>query len=298
MNALYYSYMKDAEISFPMFGDLTLNPPATFHLFGIEIYYYGVIIAFGMVLAMIYCSRRAKSFGLTSDNLFDLLIWIIPLSIVGARLYYVAFKWSYYSARPEEIVQIWNGGLAIYGGIIMGLIVGIVWCRVKKISFFATADLLSFGLLIGQAVGRWGNFMNREAYGAETDIFCRMGLTYPGASETYYVHPTFLYESLWNFTGFLILHFLYPKRAYDGQIALVYCAWYGLGRAMIEGLRMDSLYWGSFRVSQVLAAVGCVAAVAALVFLHFRPHDPEKLAERVYARKLEEKAATEKTEQQ
>ena len=298
MNALYYSYMKDAEISFPMFGDLTLNPPATFHLFGIEIYYYGVIIAFGMVLAMIYCSRRAKSFGLTADNLFDLLIWIIPLSIVGARLYYVAFKWSYYSARPEEIVQIWNGGLAIYGGIIMGLIVGIVWCRVKKISFFATADLLSFGLLIGQAVGRWGNFMNREAYGAETDIFCRMGLTYPGASETYYVHPTFLYESLWNFTGFLILHFLYPKRAYDGQIALVYCAWYGLGRAMIEGLRMDSLYWGSFRVSQVLAAVGCVAAVAALVFLHFRPHDPEKLAERVYARKLEEKAATEKTEQQ
>ena len=206
MNALYYSYMKDAEISFPMFGDLTLNPPATFHLFGIEIYYYGVIIAFGMVLAMIYCSRRAKSFGLTADNLFDLLIWIIPLSIVGARLYYVAFKWSYYSARPEEIVQIWNGGLAIYGGRIMGLIVGIVWCRVKKISFFATADLLSFGLLIGQAVGRWGNFMNREAYGAETDIFCRMGLTYPGASETYYVHPTFLYESLWNLIGLIILH--------------------------------------------------------------------------------------------
>ena len=242
---------------------------------------YGVIIAFGMVLAMIYCSRRAKSFGLTSDNLFDLLIWIIPLSIVGARLYYVAFKWSYYSARPEEIVQIWNGGLAIYGGIIMGLIVGIVWCRVKKISFFATADLLSFGLLIGQAVGRWGNFMNREAYGAETDIFCRMGLTYPGASETYYVHPTFLYESLWNLIGLVILHIWSKKgkRKYDGQAFLMYVCWYGIGRAWIEGLRQDSLYISGtdIRVSQLLALCSAIVAVGIMIYVARKHPDPEKM---------------------
>ena len=146
------------------------------------------------------------------------------------------------------------------------------------------------GFLIGQFVGRWGNFFNREAFGAPTMAFSRMGLYNTVTGQWEYYHPTFLYESLWNFTGFLILHFLYPKRAYDGQITLGYCAWYGLGRAMIEGLRMDSLYWGSFRVSQVLAAVGCVAAVAALVFLHFRPHDRENLAENVYARAQEEKA--------
>ena len=251
MNALYYSYMKDAEISFPMFGDLTLNPPATFHLFGIEIYYYGAIIAFGMVLAMIYCSRRAKSFGLTADNLFDLLIWLIPLSIVGARLYYVAFKWSYYSARPEEIVQIWNGGLAIYGGVIMGLI------------------------------GRWGNFMNREAYGAETDIFCRMGLTYPGASETYYVHPTFLYESLWNLIGLVILHIWSKKgkRKYDGQAFLMYVCWYGIGRAWIEGLRQDSLYISGtdIRVSQLLALCSAIVAVGIMIYVARKHPDPEKM---------------------
>ena len=208
------------------------------------------------------------------------------------------FSWADYADNPISVLYIWNGGLAIYGAVI-GAFVGVaIYCRIKKCSLPALLDLVVMGFLIGQFVGRWGNFFNREAFGAPTMAFSRMGLYNTVTGQWEYYHPTFLYESLWNFTGFLILHFLYPKRAYDGQIALVYCAWYGLGRAMIEGLRMDSLYWGSFRVSQVLAAVGCVAAVAALVFLHFRPHDPEKLAERVYARKLEEKAATEKTEQQ
>lgn len=280
MNLLTSTIMRDAEISFPMFGDLTLNPPASFRLFGLDIYFYGVIIAFGMILAMIYCSRRAKAFGLCSDNLFDLLIWVIPLSIVGARLYYVAFKWNYYSVFPAEILQIWNGGLAIYGGIIMGLIVAVVWCKVKKISFFATADLLSFGLLIGQAVGRWGNFINREAFGAETDIFCRMGLTYPGG-ETIYVHPTFLYESLWNLIGLVILHIWSKKgkRKYDGQVFLMYVFWYGLGRAWIEGLRQDSLYIAStdIRVSQLLALVSAVAAVVIMIYMAKKHPDPEKM---------------------
>lgn len=280
MNLLTSTIMRDAEISFPMFGDLTLNPPASFRLFGLDIYFYGVIIAFGMILAMVYCSRRAKAFGLCSDNLFDLLIWVIPLSIVGARLYYVAFKWNYYSVFPAEILQIWNGGLAIYGGIIMGLIVAVVWCRVKKISFFATADLLSFGLLIGQAVGRWGNFINREAFGAETDTFCRMGLTYPGG-ETIYVHPTFLYESLWNLIGLVILHIWSKKgkRKYDGQVFLMYVFWYGLGRAWIEGLRQDSLYIAStdIRVSQLLALISAVAAVVIMIYMAKKHPDPEKM---------------------
>jgi len=137
--------------------------------------------------------------------------------------------------------------------------------------------MVALGFLIGQGIGRWGNFFNREAFGAATDSFFRMGLynVFTGAWE--YYHPTFLYESLWNGVGFLFLHLLSKRRKYDGQIALGYAAWYGLGRAMIEGLRMDSLYWGNFRVSQVLAAVSCFAAVVALVVLHFRPHSEKDL---------------------
>ena len=264
---------------------------------GFNIYWYGVCIAFGICLALVFAFRHSIEFGVDPDSMVDVILIGIVLGIASARAYYVAMAPFKYESI-WEMIAIRDGGLAIYGAVI-GAFVGVaIYCRIKKCSLPALLDLVVMGFLIGQFVGRWGNFCNREAFGAPTMAFSRMGLYNTVTGQWEYYHPTFLYESLWNFTGFLILHFLYPKRAYDGQIALVYCAWYGLGRAMIEGLRMDSLYWGSFRVSQVLAAVGCVAAVAALVFLHFRPHDPEKLAERVYARKLEEKAATEKTEQQ
>ena len=174
----------------------------------------------------------------------------------------------------------------------LGAFVGVVvYCKIKKCSLPALLDLVVMGFLIGQLVGRWGNFFNREAFGAATDAFSRMGLYNTVTHEWEYYHPTFLYESLWNLCGFLLLHFLYPKRAYDGQIALGYVAWYGLGRAMIEGLRVDSLYWGSFRVSQLLAGFSCVAAVAALTVLHFKPHDRENLAEHRYAEALARKAA-------
>lgn len=280
MNFVTALVSRDAEISFPMFGDLTLDPPASFELFGRDIYFYGVIIALGMILAALYCAKRADEFGVTSDELFDLLIWVIPLCIVGARIYYVIFRWDYYSMFPSEIIEIWNGGLAIYGGIIAGLIVGLVWCKVKKIPFFAMADLTSFGLLIGQAIGRWGNFMNREAFGAETDIFCRMGLTYP-SGKTIYVHPTFLYESLWNLLGLILLHIWSKKgnRKYDGQVFLLYVFWYGLGRAWIEGLRTDSLYIGStdIRVSQLLAIVSALTALAAMVVMARKKPDPDKM---------------------
>ena len=160
----------------------------------------------------------------------------------------------------------------------IGAAVGIlVFCRYKKIHVGAVLDVVSLGFLIGQSIGRWGNFFNREAFGAPTDSFLRMGLYNSYAEAFEYYHPTFLYESLWNAAGFVILHFLSRRRQYDGQIALGYVAWYGLGRAFIEGLRMDSLYIGSFRVSQLLAAISCIAASGILLWQLFRPHSPDKL---------------------
>ena len=174
-------------------------------------------------------------------------------------------------------MYIWEGGLAIYGGVIGAVIGVIVFCRIKKISLGAVLDLVVLGFLIGQAIGRWGNFFNREAFGAETESVLRMGLYNTVIGKYQYFHPTFLYESLWNAAGFVLLHCLSGKRKYDGQIALGYAAWYGLGRAIIEGLRTDSLYMGPFRVSQLLAAVSCLAAVAVLIWQMFRQHDPAEL---------------------
>ena len=175
------------------------------------------------------------------------------------------------------MLYIWNGGLAIYGGV-LGAVAGVaVFCRIKKIKLPALLDLVCLGFLIGQCLGRWGNFFNREAFGAETDCFIRMGLYNTFTGKVEYHHPTFLYESLWNLVGFIGLHLLSKRRKYDGQIALGYAAWYGLGRAFIEGLRTDSLYLGSLRISQVLAIVSCVAATALLILFHFRTPAPENL---------------------
>ena len=281
--------LRSAQISFPMLGDWSIDPPYSFNLFGLEIYFYGVIIALGFILAALYCAKRAKEFGLSSDELYELVIWLIPTCIIGARLYYVLFKLDYFIANPNKIFALRDGGLAIYGGIIAGIIVGIIWCRAKKIRVFAVADLTAFGLLIGQSVGRWGNFINREAFGAQTEIFCRMGLTVPGF-ETLYVHPTFLYESLWNFFGLIVLHIWSKKgkRKYDGQVFWLYILWYGLGRAWIEGLRSDSLYIGStdIRVSQLLAIVSAVVSLVILIINARKQHGPEDMF--VNARKGED----------
>lgn len=281
--------LRSAQISFPMLGDWSIDPPYSFNLFGLEIYFYGVIIALGFILAALYCAKRAKEFGLSSDELYELVIWLIPTCIIGARLYYVLFKLDYFIANPDRIFALRDGGLAIYGGIIAGIIVGIIWCRSKRIRVFAVADLTAFGLLIGQSVGRWGNFINREAFGAQTEIFCRMGLTVPGF-ETLYVHPTFLYESLWNLLGLIVLHIWSKKgkRKYDGQVFWLYILWYGLGRAWIEGLRTDSLYIGStdIRVSQLLAIVSAVVSLAILIINARKQHNPEDMF--VNARKGED----------
>ena len=263
-------------ISFPSLG-ISVNPPRSISLGPLNIYFYGIIIACGLVLAVLYCMNRSKEFGIKEDDILDGVLWVTPFSICCARAYYCIFAWQEYAADPISVLYIWNGGLAIYGGVIGALIGVSVLCKLKKIKLPAMLDLVLLGFLIGQSIGRWGNFMNREAFGAPTDSFFRMGLYNTVTGQTEYYHPTFLYESVWNLCGFVLLHFLSRRRKYDGQIALCYAAWYGLGRCIIEGLRMDSLYWGSFRVSQVLAGISCVAAVIVLLWQHFREHPEEKL---------------------
>ena len=270
--------MKYTTISFPGLG-LEFDPGRTIELGPLTIHYYGLIIATGLVLAAMYGMRRAKEFGATEDHVLDGVLWITPIAIVCARIYYCVFSWEMYADNPIEVFYIWEGGIAIYGGV-LGAIVGMyAFSRIKKLNFFAVLDLVMLCFLIGQSIGRWGNFFNREAFGGETDSFLRMGLFNTRTDSWEYHHPTFLYESVWNAIGFVVLHFLSRRRKYDGQVALGYAAWYGLGRAFIEGLRTDSLYitGTNIRVSQLLAAISCGAAVFVLVWQAMKPHDPEKL---------------------
>lgn len=266
-------------ITFPNLG-ISVNPSrVAFNVLGKDIYWYGIIIAAGFLLAVIYAMRRAPSFGLNEDNILDMLFVAVPLAIVCARLYYCIFYWDLYRDNPIAILYVWEGGLAIYGGVI-GAVIGVaIFCRVKKLPIGPLLDVGSLGLLIGQMIGRWGNFMNREAHGAVTDSFFKMGIADAAGNVTYY-QPTFLYESVWNLVGFVALHFYSKRRKFDGEVFLLYLAWYGLGRAWIEGLRTDSLYLFNtgIRVSQLLAALSCVAAIAVLVYVRVvRKPQPEKL---------------------
>ena len=265
-----------SSISFPFLG-IEVNPPRVLELGPLTIHFYGAIIAAGLLLGMLYCLRRSREFGLKEDDILDGFLWITPFAIVCARIYYCVFSWDEYAADPISVLYIWNGGIAIYGSVIGAIIGMAVFAKIKKVKLTSVLDLVLMAFLIGQFIGRWGNFMNREAFGAATDSYFRMGLYNTVTGSWEYYHPTFLYESVWNMVGFLLLHFLSKKRQYDGQMALGYAAWYGLGRCFIEGLRVDSLWWGPFRVSQVLAGVTCVAALAVLAWQYTRPHDPENL---------------------
>ena len=223
-----------SPITFPNLG-ITVDPsPVAFTVFGKDIYWYGIIIASGFLLAVLYMLHRAKDFGVTQDDVLDMILWAVPIGVVCARLYYCIFYWELYADDPISMLYIWEGGLAIYGGII----------------------------------GRWGNFMNREAHGAVTEAFLKMGLQDAAGVVTYY-HPTFLYESVWNLIGFIGLHLFSKKRKFDGEVFLLYVAWYGLGRAWIEGLRTDSLYLFStgIRVSQLVAIVSFLAAAGILAWV-------------------------------
>lgn len=274
-------------VSFPGFGLSFRVKSVAFRLFNWPIHWYGLIIATGFLLAVLFCGKRARRFGIEQDDILDLLLYAVPLCIIGARLYYVIFYLDRYRLKDGSLdfgamIRIWDGGLAIYGGIVMAIIVAAVFCKKRKISFFSLADLGSYGLLIGQLVGRWGNFVNVECYGGPTDLPWRMGIfeTVNGVYQYSEVHPTFLYESLWNLVGLILLAFVLEKhRKFDGQIFFSYMAWYGLGRAWIEGMRTDSLYFFStgLRVSQVLAIIFCVVAVVILAIQLHRPHSPEEL---------------------
>ena len=272
---------RDSVISFPGLGIFGLNPPASFSVFGHRIYFYGVLFALGFTLGILYCARRSKDFGLKSDDFYDMVILLSPLSILCARIYFVLFRLDEFAGRPLiAYFAVWEGGIAIYGGIIGGILAIWLVTRRKKLPFLAMLDLTVFGVLIGQIIGRWGNFMNREAFGAQTEIFCRMGLTDP-SGHTIYVHPTFLYESLWNLVLFLGLWLWVKKgkRKYDGQMSLLYLFFYGLGRAWIEGLRTDSLYIGhtGIRVSQALSLVLVLFAGALLLWERRREHPASEL---------------------
>ncbi|MGN0648802.1 MAG: prolipoprotein diacylglyceryl transferase [Oscillospiraceae bacterium] len=269
---------EEIEVEFPnLFGGFAMNYYRGFQLFGkVDIYWYGVIITLGVVLAYIYAMCRVKSFGLSKDRVFDVVFGALIGGFLGARIYYCVFQ----TLDPNSGVSydfvttfttIRDGGLAIYGGIIGGFLVGFIMCKIRKVNFFAMCDIASFGFLIGQCLGRWGNFFNQEAYGSVTDpnyIFGMTGTIISKANEPgALVHPCFLYESVWCLLGFVALHFYSKKlRTFDGEITLMYIAWYGLGRAFIEGLRTDSLMLGDFRISQIVGAVSFVVAAGLFVF--------------------------------
>ena len=251
----------------------------------VTIRWYGVIIAFGLMLAVLFGGRMAYKWKIDIYKMIDILIYGALGGIVGARLYYVAFEWDYYSAHPGEIFQIWNGGLAIYGGLIAGLLCAFIVCKVEKINIPNLLDLCGMSFLIGQGIGRWGNYANQEAFGVNTTLPWGM---YSAKTQAYLselaasgsaiavdpskpVHPTFLYESLWCLLGFVILFVICKKaRKFSGQIFLCYGVWYGVERTVVEGLRTDSLYIGNtnIRTSQLVSVVlAVVCAVLLVIFL-------------------------------
>ncbi len=287
-----YEYARtDMPISFPgLFGDWSINPsPVAIPIMN-GVRWYGIIICAGLILAVLFCCRQGKKYGITEDNIYDMMIWQIPLCILGARLYYVVFYLDMFRNADGglnwgKMVAIWDGGLAIYGAVITAFFVLLIFCRRKKLSFGAFADLGVMGLLIGQAVGRWGNFVNREVFGGETTLPWRMRV-WVSATEYIEVHPTFLYESLWNLIGLLLIVFVISKaRTFDGENTCFYFIWYGLGRAWIEGMRTDTLKlfgWELFgqpiRVSQLLSILFVIAGAAVLIMNKRKcPHGQENL---------------------
>ena len=267
----------------------------------ISVRWYGLIICVGMVTAFCYTLWRAKQAKVSVDDCLDIGLFTILFGVLGARLYWVIFYGNIHSFY--DIIAVWDGGLAIYGGIICGTLAILGVCRYKKMNFLAFADMVGPGVMIAQAIGRWGNFFNGEAYGgvvAEGSAlyFLRMGL-YPnnisGVLGMAYVHPTFLYESLWNILGFVLINLFYKKKKFNGEIALWYFAWYGFGRMLIEGLRTDSLMLGSLRVSQVVGLLCAVGGAALVIFGRVYYYRKEKAAAAVSA-ETEQPNETKETE--
>ncbi|MBR2951377.1 MAG: prolipoprotein diacylglyceryl transferase [Clostridia bacterium] len=257
-------------ISFPGLGIDRFTISRTAISFGkFSVAWYGLIIVIGMIVAVSYVMWRAKQNGISTDSILDLAIAVIVSGVIGARLYYVLTSLDHYDSF-FDVFKIWEGGLGIYGGIIAGTLAVLVTARVKKMNFLMLADMVMPAVLIAQSIGRWGNFINGEAYGSETALPWRMGLH--GDYFSIYVHPTFLYESLWTCAGFILANLLYRRRRYHGQVLLFGFAWYGFGRMFIELLRTDSLYICSYHAwfTKISVIVGFIAfAVSAFFLIYF-----------------------------
>ncbi|WP_295087684.1 prolipoprotein diacylglyceryl transferase [Ruminococcus sp.] len=291
------TFLEEHEIVFPKLGWSFHIDPTAFTIFGFEIQWYGIIITLGLILALCYVLPKMKRFGIDYDRAIDVIICGVIGGIIGARAYYVLMKWEDYRGDWKAIINTRNGGLAIYGGIIGAFLVGYIVARIRKVKVLPMLDITVIGLLLGQGIGRWGNFINQEAFGINTDSFLGMtGGTIQRTisnnmqigGEMYFndvkvlwenpVHPCFLYESAWCLLGFALLAFLSKRRKYDGQIFLMYLAWYGAERFIVEGLRTDSLMLGNIRISQALSAVLFVLSVIMQILLFVRrKRDPESM---------------------
>ncbi len=255
-------------ISFPGLGigEFEIDRIA-FSIGSANVTWYGIIICIGIICAFAYVCFRANQSGIVFDTLLDFALITVPCAIIGARLYYVLFKPEDFDSL-YDVIAIWNGGLAIYGAIIVGAIVVFLICKYKKIDFFMMADIIAPGVMIGQAIGRWGNFANGEAFGSQTTLPWRMRLcNHLTDYETIDVHPTFLYESLWNIAGFILINIFYKKKKFNGEILFWYLSWYGLGRFFIEQLRTDSLYIGNtgIRVSALFGLICALVSLTAII---------------------------------
>lgn len=232
-----------------------------FTIFGIDVMWYGILMATGMILGTLIALKEAKRVGIEEDDVLNLAIIAIPVGLLGARLYYVLFNWGDYSQNPSQILNFRGGGMAIHGALIAGILTGYIYTKVKKINFFKMADAVMLGMPLAQAIGRWGNYINGEAHGGPTDL--PWGIMVDGAK----VHPTFLYESIWNLGIFIFLWLFRKKKQYEGQIIVYYITLYSLGRFFIEGLRTDSLMIGPLRMAQVISLVGVVGGIVVHIYL-------------------------------
>lgn len=254
---------------------LSVIDPVAISIGPIKIYWYGIIIALAMLIGISLATKEAKKLGLEEDTMVDMALWAIPIGFIGARLYYVLFKWDYYIQNPSEIIAIWNGGIAIYGGLIAGGLAVYWFARRKKMTLTLLLDILAPSVLLAQSIGRWGNFINQEAHGGavsrqflETLYLPEFIIEQMNINGTYY-HPTFLYESLWSLLGFILLIILRNQKDLlrRGEVALSYVIWYSFGRFFIEGMRTDSLWIGDImRVSQMLSLVLFISAIILLVY--------------------------------
>ncbi|WP_144512981.1 prolipoprotein diacylglyceryl transferase [Bacillus sp. FJAT-22090] len=254
---------------------LQVIDPVAFSLGPLEVRWYGIIIAFGIIVAFLVAQKEMVKRGFHADYLTDLLIWAVPIAIISARIYYVIFKWDFYSQNPSKIIEIWNGGIAIHGALIGSFITAYIFTKKRNTSFWKVTDIVAPSILIGQTVGRWGNFMNQEAHGGEVTRSFLENLKLPDwiINQMYidgkYYHPTFLYESIWNLAGVVILILLRKVNLRRGEMVLFYLTWYSVGRFFIEGMRTDSLYLiGDLRQAQVISLV--TIAIAIIIFVYRR----------------------------